>query len=165
MIIIGLGANLDGDYGSPEECLKSCPDLLSAKGINVLKFSNIWKSAPVPVSDQPWYRNAVCSVETDLRPHDLLGALAEIEGEAGRTRHTQNEARVIDLDLLAYNNEVIEDNILSLPHPRMQSRAFVLYPLREVAPYWIHPILGKSVDDLVGKIPEGQEIELCQQIL
>ena len=162
MILIGLGANLDGIYGSPEQCLKHCAELFSSKNIKVIKFSNIWKSAPVPVSDQPWYRNAVCLVETSLNPHELLAALAKIEDEAGRTRHKQNEARILDLDLLSYNNEIIEDDNLQLPHPRMHERSFVLYPLQEVAPNWVHPVLNKSVDKMVEEIPKGQKIEICQ---
>ncbi len=162
MILIGLGANLDGIYGTPEQCLKHCTELFSSQDIKVIKFSNIWKSAPVPVSDQPWYKNAVCLVETDLNPHELLATLAKIENESGRTRNKQNEARILDLDLLSYNNEIIEDDNLHLPHPRMQMRAFVLYPLQEVAPNWVHPTLNKSVDKMVDEMPKGQKIEICQ---
>lgn len=159
MILIGMGANLDGVDGTPEECLKATSQRLEERGIVVKKMSSIWKTAPVPVSDQPWYRNAVCAVETSLEPHELLKVLAAVEDEVGRVRRDRNEARVIDLDLLAYNDRLIEGKDLHIPHPRMHDRAFVLYPLQEVAPDWIHPISGVSVSTLIEELPVGQEIE------
>ncbi len=161
MILIGLGANLDGVYGTPDQCLQECSNLLAGAGINVIKLSSIWRSAPVPISDQPWYKNAVCSVETDLNPHELLSALANIEDEAGRTREELNAARTLDLDILSYNDKIINEAQLTLPHPEIHNRSFVLYPLREIAPNWVHPILGKSVDEMIAKMPKGQEIERC----
>ncbi len=160
MILIGLGANLDGIYGCPEDALQKCHNLFASVGINIIKSSNIWKSAPVPVSDQPWYRNAVCCVETNFSPHGLLSALAKIEDGAGRTRRDVNAARTLDLDILSYDDKIIKDEHLILPHPQMHNRAFVLYPLREIAPDWVHPILNKSVDKMLEEMPAGQEIEL-----
>ncbi len=161
MILIGLGANLDGIYGSPDQCLQECANLFAIPDIKIVKLSSIWKSAPVPISDQPWYKNAVCMVETKLSPHDLLSALAKIEDDAGRARSELNAARTLDLDILSYNDEIINDEHLTLPHPQMHNRAFVLYPLREIAPNWIHPTLGKSVDEMIGQMPKGQEIARC----
>ncbi len=161
MILIGLGANLDGIYGTPEQCLQQCSKLLADAGIYVIKLSSIWKSAPVPVSDQPWYRNAVCTVETKLNPHELLSVLAKIEDEPGRSRAEPNAARTLDIDILSYNNKIIDDGVLTLPHPEIQNRAFVLYPLREIAPNWVHPLLDKCVDEMIAAMPKGQEIERC----
>ncbi len=161
MILIGLGSNLDSIYGTPDQCLQECRNLLAQAGVGIVKLSSIWKSAPVPVSDQPWYKNAVCAVETDLNPHDLLSALAGIEDKAGRTREENNAARTLDLDILSYNNEIINDEHLTVPHPQMHDRAFVLYPLREIVPNWIHPVLNKSVDEMITEMPNGQEIERC----
>ena len=160
MIVIGLGANLDGIYGTPEDCFHACTDLFSAADIHIVKSSNIWKTAPVPASDQPWYRNAVCAVDTDLDPHQLLSTLAEIEENTGRVRVERNEARVLDLDLLIYNNRVIEDKGLKLPHPRLHERAFVLYPLQEIMPEdWKHPVLDKTVGEMIKTMPKGQKAE------
>jgi len=162
LILIGLGANLDGKYGSAVDCLNTVPALFSAKNIDVVAMSCLWKSAPVPVSDQPWYHNAVCVVETTLSPFDLLSTLSDIENEAGRVRYRQNEARVLDLDLLAYHNEIIDSNVLTCPHPRLHDRAFVLYPLQEIASDWEHPVSGQSVIDMIKSMPEDQEIERCK---
>lgn len=161
MILIGLGSNLDGIYGTPAQCLQECKALFAQAGIYIEKSSSIWTSAPVPVSDQPWYKNSVCIVNTELDPYQLLSALAHIEDKAGRVRDEANAARTLDLDILSYNNEIIGDKKLQLPHTEMYKRAFVLYPLHEVAPNWIHPSLNKSVDEMISDMPAGQEIERC----
>ncbi len=157
-ILIGFGANLDGKYGSPENALRECAKLFSSHHLNIVAASHIWESAPVPISDQPWYKNAVCAVETVLQPHDVLKTLNDLEHKAGRVRTTQNAPRVLDLDLLAYHDVYINDDILNLPHPEMHKRAFVLYPLREVAPTWVHPVVNKNVDEMIGSLPQGQDI-------
>lgn len=159
MILIGLGANLDGLYGAPEQCLQACSDLLAEAGVYIVRSSNIWKSAPVPVSDQPWYCNAVCAVETMLSPQQLLLALATIENDTGRERHEANAARVLDLDILSYNDEIINEAHLTVPHPALHDRAFVLYPIQEIAPHWVHPTQDKFVDKMISDMPKGQEIQ------
>ena len=166
MILIGLGANLSSDYGGPEETLYAAMDAIGAiSSINVIKRSSIWISAPVPVSDQPWYRNAVIVVETDLGVSELMRHLQAIEHDFGRVRvpGQRNAPRVLDLDVLSFDSEVFDMPSLHVPHPRMHERAFVLYPLKEVTPEWIHPVLRRSVDDLIEDLPAGQEIERVQK--
>lgn len=159
MIAIGFGANLSGKYGSPEDALRECAKMFSDHGINIIAASHIWESAPVPISDQPWYKNAACIVETALPPHELLKTLNTLEQEAGRIRTVQDAPRVLDLDILAYHNVHITDEMLKLPHPEMHNRAFVLYPLQEIAPDWVHPTLNKSVQEMILELPKGQEIK------
>lgn len=159
MILIGLGANLSGPYGSPECALQACKPLFKVLGLPIIKSSHIWASAPVPISDQPWYRNAVCRVETTLGPLELMKALHSIETEFGRVRSERNAPRVLDLDILAYDHRLERHGDLTLPHPRLHDRAFVLYPLQEIAPGWVHPALDKSVDELIKALPKGQEIK------
>jgi len=161
VILIGLGANLTNKDGvTPAESLKRAVQALqSYQDINVLAGSSIWKSAPVPISDQPWYYNAVCQIETQLLAPKLLGVVAAIEDEAGRVRSVRNAARVLDIDILAYNQDIIQSAELEIPHPRMHERAFVLFPLREIAPKWIHPKTGESIDDMIAKLDPAQEIE------
>ena len=160
MILIGLGSNLDGECGSPADTLHECSRLLAESGVYIVNSSNIWKTAPVPASDQPWYRNAVCEVKTNLTSYGLLYSLAAIEEFLGRTRSsTPNEPRVIDLDVLGFNDENLDKVDLKIPHPEMHNRAFVLYPLREVAPNWVHPTLEKTVDEMVHGLPVGQKVE------
>jgi 2-amino-4-hydroxy-6-hydroxymethyldihydropteridine diphosphokinase len=162
VILIGLGANLDGPFGAPEKALKACADIFRAQGFEMIQSSNIWKTAPVPVSDQPWYRNAVCSVRTRMEPQDLLRAVKAVEHDLGRQKTEINAPRVIDLDILSYHDVVMDDGDLIVPHPRLQDRAFVLYPLREIAPQWRHPVLGKAVDEMIAQLPQGQKFECLE---
>jgi len=164
VILIALGANLDGPYGSPLQTLQKCAEFLAQEDIAIIMASSIWKSAPVPISDQPWYHNAVCTVKTDKDPYQILDALNKIERENGRTRHTRNEARSLDLDLIAYNDTIIETQKLHTPHPRMHERAFVLKPLLEIAPDWVHPVLRKTTSILIAEMPSGQNIERIEGI-
>ncbi|MGH1375923.1 MAG: 2-amino-4-hydroxy-6-hydroxymethyldihydropteridine diphosphokinase [Alphaproteobacteria bacterium] len=159
MIFIGLGANLDSKYGSPEQALRECVNLLAEHDVEVVAFSNIWKSAPVPVSDQPWYCNAVCGVETSLSPQELLVTLNMIEEKAGRIRSKRNAPRVLDLDIISYHTQTILVEGLKIPHERMHERAFVLLPLQEVSPNWVHPTLGKDLITLLSEMPGGQQIQ------
>lgn len=155
MILIALGANLPGRHGGPDETLLAARDKLRARGLTELGFSSIWKTAPVPVSDQPWYRNAVMAVDTDLVVRELMALLQSIESDFGRVRdaNNRNAARVLDLDIIAYHDAVIDEEGLTVPHPRMDERAFVLYPLKEVGQGWVHPLLGVSVDELIAALP------------
>ena len=149
MILIALGANLPGRCGPPPATLAAAKEAMEKRGIRVLRSSATYLTAPVPASDQPWYHNAVVHVETDLSPLRLLEALQEIESDLGRVRGARNAARIIDLDLLAYNDEILDRPELIVPHPRMHERAFVLTPLRDIAPDWAHPVLGETVSGLL----------------
>lgn len=158
MILVGFGANLPSCYGVPAETFLALPALLERYGIYVLESSSLWESAPVPVSDQPWYKNAVLSVRTELSSEDMMDCLHKIERQAGRMREKRNAARSLDLDLLAYHDTVQSCSYVSLPHPRMHERAFVLYPLREIAPNWIHPSMKNSLSELIESLPSNQVV-------
>ena len=159
MILIALGANLPSRYGAPEDTLKKAITVLEEKGLKVLKHSSIWLTAPVPVSDQPWYRNAVVCVQTDMTPQALLKLLQSVEADFGRVRTVRNAPRLLDLDIIAYDDQVLAYDDFRGPHPRMESRAFVLRPLQEIAPDWKHPVSGLSIGELLSALPDNQEIQ------
>lgn len=161
MIFIGIGANLASPrFGSPRNACEAALKEVEKQGITLLRRSRWYRSEPVPVSDQPWYINAVAALETDLAPAELLARLHEIEAEFGRVRKVRNEARIIDLDLLAYGTRVSGDGeVPILPHPRLSERAFVVLPLVEIAPDWRHPVSGLSGPELVAALPAGQVTE------
>ncbi len=159
MIIIALGANLSSQLGSPKITLKRAIQEIAKCGIKVLYQSPVYLTAPVPISDQPWYHNAVISVSTDKSPQQVLNILKSIENNFGRVRTERNAPRVIDLDIVAYDDVVQDDETLILPHPRMHERAFVLCPLQDIAPNWIHPVSKKSVSKLIRELPKNQEIQ------
>jgi 2-amino-4-hydroxy-6-hydroxymethyldihydropteridine diphosphokinase len=159
-ILIALGANLPSPrFGPPRATLEAALAAIEAAGVRVLKRSSWWGSEPVPASDQPWYVNGVASVATRLEPGALLALLHRIEAEFGRVRGARNEARLLDLDLLAYGDRRLEgDEPPLLPHPRLADRAFVLLPLAEVAPDWRHPVTGEPLRQLIARLPSGQKI-------
>ncbi len=164
MIVIGLGANLSSPrYGGPQEACEAALDALRAAGIEVLRRSRWYRSAPVPASDQPWFVNAVVEVRTGLSAAELLDSLHGIEREMGRVRRVRDEARVIDLDLLIYRQTLSGPGETPvLPHPRLAERAFVVLPLAELAPDWRHPGSGRSLQEMIRALPADQRAETIE---
>ena len=161
-LYIGIGANLTpAGYKTPREGCEAALASLQVEGICLKQISNWYETAPVPVSDQPWYLNAVALATTSVDSSTALAALHRIESCFGRVRQERNEARVLDMDLLDFDGECKQNSSLTLPHPRMHERAFVLLPLRELCPEWTHPISGISIDNLVERLPPGQKIRLA----
>ena len=159
LVLIGLGANLPSAFGEPAETLQAALQRLCEEGVKLLRRSQFWHSKPVPVSDQPWFVNAVAAIETDLSPASLLALLHRIEAEFGRVRSVLNAPRLIDLDLLAYGRRISAEEAPILPHPRMDQRAFVLRPLADIAPGWRHPLTGLDVGALLARLPADQEAQ------
>jgi len=166
MILVALGANLPSrEFGPPLASLEAALRLLEEEGVRIARRSQWYRSAPVPPSDQPWYVNGVAEVEARLSPEALLATLHRIEARFGRVRQRRNEARVLDLDLLAYGDRVSAegDPPPELPHPRLHERAFVLLPMAEIAPDWHHPRSGLTVAEMVRKLPAGMGVELIRE--
>lgn len=133
--------------------------MLAGNGVAVARRSRWYRSDPVPRSDQPPFVNGVADLATALSAADLLDLLHRIEAALGRERREANEARVIDLDLLDYDGRIVGgdgDGGLVLPHPRLHRRAFVLLPLRDIAPDWRHPVTGLGVGRLIDDLDGGQ---------
>ena len=171
MILIALGANLPTEaHGPPEAGLRAALAVMPEHGIKVVRRSRLYRSAPVPLSGQPWYVNAVAAVETTHGPRKLLAALLAVEARFGRVRRERDDARLLDLDLIDYDGRVGhwpaagDLPALDLPHPRLAGRAFVLRPLADLAPDWRHPETGASVADLIAALPPGQVIERLEEM-
>ena len=143
-IYIALGTNL----GDKEKNLKEALGRLAQKGITVCKVSDFMETRPYGVIDQPDFLNAVAEVRTEKSPADLLQVLLQIEQEMGRKRIRRWGERNIDLDLLLYDDQIIDLPDLKVPHPDMQNRDFVLCPLAQIAPETVHPVLGKTIGQL-----------------
>ncbi len=157
-ILIGLGANLPSRFGPPRQSLEAALARLEEEGVRIIRRSRFWRTRPLPESAQPWFVNAVAAVETDLSPVALLTLLHRIEADFGRVRAEINAPRVLDLDLLSFGRVVLAGpQPPILPHPRLAERAFVLLPVRDIAPGWMHPVTGEGLDAMIAGLAPGQE--------
>ena len=160
MILIGLGSNLESrEAGDPRRTLEAALAALPATGITVAARSAWYRSEPVPRSGQPWFVNGVAAIETRLEPEALLRTMQAVEVQFGRARSTRNAARSLDLDLLDCGGLVLRTPSLTLPHPRLHLRRFVLLPLAEVAPDWRHPVLRQNAAEMLARIVDDYRVE------
>jgi 2-amino-4-hydroxy-6-hydroxymethyldihydropteridine diphosphokinase len=154
-VYLGLGSNLGDRRGA----LSRAVDRLEGAGVRVLARSGLYRTEPVEVVDQEEFMNQVVACETTSSPHALLALGLRIEQEMGRVRTRDKGPRAIDLDLLLYSDLVLQDEGLSLPHPRLHLRRFVLVPLAEIAPRVIHPVFGLTIADLLARCPDQGIVE------
>tara|TARA_B100001115_G_C15569257_1_gene271568 strand:+ start:122 stop:607 length:486 start_codon:yes stop_codon:yes gene_type:complete len=149
LILIALGSNLKSEtYGDPIQNCHKAMEFLEER-FELEKVSNFYETEPIPKSNQEMYVNGVVSVKTKLLPNKILSELMNIEKIFKRVRSLKNESRVIDLDLLCYNEIVLKDKHLELPHPRMHLRRFVMQPLCDINKEWVHPLLKEKAKNIL----------------
>lgn len=153
-VLLGLGANL----GDPVDQLVRAVNLLEPH-VRVERVSSLYRTEPVGHADQPDFFNLVVAGWTDLHPAVLLAAAQDVEDLLGRRRSFPNAPRTIDIDLLACGDRVMRTLALTLPHPRLHLRGFVLHPLAEVAPEWRHPVLGRTARELLSSATALERVE------
>jgi 2-amino-4-hydroxy-6-hydroxymethyldihydropteridine diphosphokinase len=156
---VALGANLGNP---PEQIWQATRRLAVHDRVALRGSSSLWRSAPVgPVADQPDFINAVVRLVTVLEPRALLALCQAIETSLGRdrSREVPGGPRLIDLDLLTYGELVVEEEDLVVPHPGLAERAFVLEPLRELDPEFVHPATGHTIAEMIAALPPGQKAE------
>jgi 2-amino-4-hydroxy-6-hydroxymethyldihydropteridine diphosphokinase len=144
---IAFGSNI----GNREANINKAFDLLKQK-MNTVKRSNLYETKPMYVEEQGWFLNGAAKVETKLTPDELLLFLKDIEKKLGRKSVKRNGPRIIDLDIIFYGNQIVDEKDLHVPHPKMEERAFVLVPLAEIAADFVHPGNHKSVCELLAQL-------------
>ncbi len=153
MILLSFGSNLASGFGDSKKTLLSCYDYFNNDAIQILKKSSFYESLAIPNKSDPKFINSVISISTKLSPKQLIKYILNIEKKFGRKRRQINSPRTCDIDIIAFNSEVLnisdEDISLVIPHPRLEQRSFVLYPIREIDKNWKSPLTGKSIDQLI----------------
>jgi len=152
---IGLGSNIGNKSGN---ILKALDILGQFNGLKITKISSFYETEPVGYEDQDWFVNAVAQIETILSPDKLLNAFKKTEQAMGRRNTIRWGPREIDIDLLIYDQLCLNSPELIIPHPHLHERAFVLAPLAEIAPYQIHPILKKTVAELLSELQSQKTV-------
>jgi 2-amino-4-hydroxy-6-hydroxymethyldihydropteridine diphosphokinase len=151
---IALGSNLDSARGDRSAHLRLAIEQLATIG-NVRAVSSCYDTEPVGYTDQPRFLNAAIIFETTLPPAELMRVLLGIEHAMGRNRAAvvPKGPRVLDLDLLLYGDRILQTPLVTVPHPAMAERRFVLQPLSEIAPTWLHPVLGCTIAEMLARLP------------
>jgi 2-amino-4-hydroxy-6-hydroxymethyldihydropteridine diphosphokinase len=153
-VYIAMGSNL----GDRAATLTRAEQSIAEAGVRITRRSRLYTTEPVDAPPQPWFLNSVLEAETNLMPAQLLHALAGIERAMGRRRDVPRGPRTLDLDILFYDSNVIHTAELEIPHPGIPFRRFVLVPLAEIAPALRHPVLHKSISELLVETPDKGQI-------
>jgi 2-amino-4-hydroxy-6-hydroxymethyldihydropteridine diphosphokinase len=148
---LSLGSNL----GDREAHLEDAQNRLGAVG-RVVAVSSFYETEPVEFTEQPWFLNCAVALETALTPRQLMTSLLVMEQAMGRKRGQKKGPRIIDIDILLFGDTILDFPEVTIPHPAMHERRFVLEPLAEIAPNLLHPVRRKTIRELCDALPEGQ---------
>ena len=156
-VLLGLGSNL----GERDQNLRNGVALLT-ESLEIRETSSIYETEPWGYADQPRFLNMVCRALTDMSPEDLLDLCKRVERQVGREPTFRYGPRILDVDILAYGDQIIDTPALKVPHPGLHERAFVLVPLAEIAPDWEHPDLRETVTELLHGVSEAEGVRLWE---
>src|SRR4029077_4811582 len=159
-VYLSLGSNV----GDREGNLRAAVELLQTIG-TVSALSSLYETEPVEFTEQPWILNCPAILETEKMPRQLLKALLDVERDMGRRRVQNKGPRTIDIDILLFGGSVVKTKGLTIPHPALHQRRFVLEPLTEIAPDVSHPVLKKTIRELRDELPPGQAVRKVSQDL
>ena len=162
MIHINIGSNLDSKYGTRFKNISIAVNLLIDSKLKIKKISNFYETPSYPNKRLPKFVNLGLTGNYDFNYIKLIEEIALIEKKIGRIKSKKNDPRVCDIDIIDFNGLIKANKLLKLPHPRSHSRNFVLYPIKEIDPKWIHPIFKKNVDFLINQLSQNSRIEITR---
>ena len=162
MIHINIGSNLDSKYGTKFKNISIAINLLINSNLKIKKISNFYETPSYPNKKLPKFANIGLIAEYDFDYTKLIKEISIIEKKIGRVRSKKNDPRVCDIDIIDFNGLIKVNKLLNLPHPRSHTRNFVLYPIKEIDPKWIHPIFKKNVDILINELSQNSRIEITR---
>ena len=162
MIHINIGSNLNSKYGTKFKNISIAINLLADSKVKIKKISNFYETPSYPNKKLPKFANIGLLAEYDLDHTKLIKEISLIEKKIGRVKSRRNDPRVCDIDIIDFNGLIKKNKLLKLPHPRSHTRNFVLYPIKEIDPKWIHPISKKNVDFLINELSQNSRIEITR---
>ena len=162
MIHLNIGSNLNSIYGSRFENISIAIQYLIDAKIQIEKISNFYETPSYPNKRFPNYLNIGVLCSFNGNPEILLKIIKSIEKKIGRVKTIKNDPRVCDIDIIDYNSEIVKKDFINIPHSRSHMRNFVLYPIQEIDPNWIHPVLGQNVNNLIKKLDFKSRIEITR---
>ena len=157
LVYLSLGSNV----GNREGHLRDAISRLESTG-HVISVSSFYETEPVEFTEQSWFVNCAVALETTKTPEQLMASLLRVEEEMGRQQTAKKGPRIIDIDILLFGNRVVDSIALTIPHPTMHERRFVLEPLAEIAPEAAHPLLNRTIRELRDNLPAGQVVRKLQ---
>ena len=164
MIYLNIGSNLPLDEGGRETNILKAISYLKRLNLDLIEISSFYQTPSYPNNLDPKFINLCVKLESNLKSSELLNEIKKIEKKLGRTRVKKNEPRTCDIDIIDFNGEIIKNDELVSPHPRLHLRNFVIYPLKEIEPNWFHPIFNKNIDSFFQKLDKNSHNEITRLI-
>ena len=162
MIYLSLGSNLESSFGNRYDNLNTTIELIEKEKIQILKASSFYETPSYPNKDFPPFINIVVEIKYNYTPLKLLKTLSIIEKKMGRKKKFKNDPRICDIDIIDFNGLILKDNLLTLPHSRVNERNFVLYPLIEICPFWINPNGNEKISILIDNLTTKQRNDITR---
>ena len=162
MIYLNIGSNLPSKDGGRKANIFKALNYLKELKLNIMKISSFYESPSYPNNSDPKFINLCVKLKSNLKASELLYEIKKIEKKLGRTRLKKNEPRTCDIDIIDFNGEIIKNDELVAPHPRLHLRNFVIYPLKEIEPNWFHPIFYKNIDSFFQELDKNSHNEITR---
>ena len=162
MIYLNIGSNLSSKEGDRKNNILKAITYLKKLKLNLIKISSFYETPSYPNNSDPKFINLCVKLECNLKASELLNEIKKIEKKLGRIRTKKNEPRTCDIDIIDFNGEIIKNDDLEAPHPRLHLRNFVIYPLKEIEPDWSHPIFDKKIDSFFQELDKNSHNEITR---